>query len=136
MSPREESPRHTVYIDEGVIRAHVEKPDKIPLIPCFLNKLKFLFGREDRLENEVHPVRKTLVPHFGGQLCCSEHRLGRIPIAESLLCDVVGVDVDTVLCPLVIEELDCCGCLAGAIWASYDAECRTDSIRHDYRNYL
>jgi len=111
------------HIDGGIGRADVEQPDEETGILGLAEELQLLGGREDCLENEVAALLQTVVTLVRGFLGSLQHSLGRVPVAEDFLRDVVGINVQAVSRPLVFKQLGGSCRLTRSVGTSDDAEC-------------
>ena len=58
-----------------------------------------------------------------GFLCSLQYCLWRVPVSKGFLCDVIGIDVEAISCPFVVEQLNGSCRLARTVGAGNDAEC-------------
>ena len=64
-------------------------------------------------------VAQTSLAQFFAVLCRLKHGFGRVPVTELVLCHLVGIHIDGILQPFVVQNLRCdCG-LPRAVGAGY-----------------
>ena len=112
-------------VDHGRFGADKEQADEETSLLCPTDEVQFVVGRKNRLENHALLISQTLLAPIGTVYGSLPHRLGRVPVAEPILRHLVGIDIDRVLEPFMVQYLGCNGGFARAIGAGNDYQDRS-----------
>src|SRR6187431_2087317 len=93
-----------------------------------------LRGREHRFERQASPLAQARLASLGAKLRRAEYGLGIVPIPKFVLCDSIGVDVFTIVKPLVRESALRDGRLPSAVGPRDNQQARARGGRCRHRD--
>lgn len=111
-------------IDGGMARGHEEQAYDVACLMGAADEIDLALRREDGLEDEAPAVTQTGFTLLLAVAGCLQNGLGRVPVAEPVLCLLVGVHIDGILQPFVAQYLRRNRSLARPVGAGNDDKYR------------